>query len=334
MRLRSGVLAGLVCAVAIGAAVAISGVSQGSIDKGTVAGAAPWLSLYSLAVKADGTAFVVGSKATLLVSSDHGKSWNEQILTERPGGELFQDRDLYSIKFTPDGNDGWIVGEKGLIMHSGDGGKTWSNQQSGTAVNLLQVATVDGQHAYACGADGVTLYTVDGGAHWNSVVNKGEVTFFDITYTDANDGWVVGEFELIEHTTDGGKSWQVVNGGNMTDFTIGPYFSIVFTSPESGVAAGLNGDIVTTSDGGKSWQKQKLPDDVATYAAFADKGQLWLGGEGGRLFNMQNGKWVVYRPTFNDITDIAFSGNFGFAVGLNGTILRTDDAGEQWQAVK
>jgi photosystem II stability/assembly factor-like uncharacterized protein len=71
---------------------------------------------------------------------------------------------------------------------------------------------------------------------------------------------------------------------------------------------------------------------VATYAAAVAVGRLWLGGEGGRLVGMDAaGKWVVHRPTFNDITAVAFLGNVGYAVELNGAILRTDNAGEQWQ---
>src|SRR5689334_3617520 len=98
--------------------------------------APPWLSLFGTAVKPDGSIYIVGSKALLLTSTDHGKTWIQQTLKERPGSTLFQDRDLYSIRFSPDGNAAWVVGEEGTILHSNDGGKTWTKQQSGTAKNL------------------------------------------------------------------------------------------------------------------------------------------------------------------------------------------------------
>jgi photosystem II stability/assembly factor-like uncharacterized protein len=48
-----------------------------------------------------------------------------------------------------------------------------------------------------------------------------------------------------------------------------------------------------------------------------------------------DGKWqAVPRVTFNDLTDIAFAGNEGVMVGLSGTILVSDDAGEKWQVVQ
>jgi len=47
------------------------------------------------------------------------------------------------------------------------------------------------------------------------------------------------------------------------------------------------------------------------------------------------GQWqAAPRTTFHDLTDIAFAGNQGVAVGLNGTILLTQNAGEQWQVVQ
>lgn len=317
------------------AGVATSIAATGTTNDRTVSGAPVWTSLYGVAVRPDGSAYVVGSKGLLLVSGDNGKSWDLQTLHERPGNVLFQDRDLYAIRFTPDGQSGWIVGEQGFILHSADGGKSWTPQQSGITTNLFNLAAIDAQHAYACGEDGMLLSTSDGGQTWKAYKHKDLITFFDIVYTDANNGWAVGEFETILHTTDGGRTWSLSHGGNSTDFTVGPYFSIVFTDPAHALVTGLNGDVIGTADGGKSWTAQKLPEAFATYTAAQSGGRMWLGGEGGRLVRTEaGGKWTVQRPTFNDITSVAFLGNAGYAVGLNGTILRTDSAGGQWQVVK
>jgi photosystem II stability/assembly factor-like uncharacterized protein len=310
-------------------------VSAAAIKGKMVSGAPPWLSLYGVAVRPDGAAYAVGSKGLLMVSEDNGKTWDLRIMQERPGNDLFQDLDLYSIHFTPDGKSGWVVGERGIIMHSDDGGESWHSQQSGVSANLFNVSAVDAQHAYACGEDGLLLGTNDGGQHWTSFKYKDPITFFDISYTDPNSGWAVGEFEAVLHTTDGGKTWNLAHGGNTGDFTIGPYFSILISSPTQIRATGLNGEMAVSNDGGKTWTAEKLPEAVATYAAVQANGKVWLGGEGGRLVGGgAGGKWTIQRPTFNDITDLAFSGNAGYAVGLNGTILRTDDAGKQWQVVK
>jgi photosystem II stability/assembly factor-like uncharacterized protein len=300
--------------------------------------APPWLSLFGTAVKPDGSIYVVGAKALLLTSADHGKTWIEQTIEERAGSPLFQDRDLYSIRFTPDCTAGWIVGEEGTILYSNDAGKSWTKQQSGTAKNLFKVAAIDPQTAAAVGADGTLLRTNDAGAHWQSAKSPRLITLFDVVYTDKNTGWAAGEFSTILTTKDGGQTWTVATGGNTTDFTVGPFFTITFSDPQHAVAAGLAGELSVTDDGGKTWKPAKLPDQVATYVLAADPAskQVWGGGNGGKMF-VQNagGQWQeVPRATFHDLTDIAFAGKQGVAVGLDGTILLTQNAGEQWQVVQ
>ena len=224
MRARRESFCALAGAIAGVAMIAGAPASSVAISATTVSGAHPWQALYGVAIRPDGSIYIVGSKGLLMVSDDQGKSWNEQVLHERDGNVLFQDRDLYAIQFTPDGKSGWIAGEMGIVLHSEDSGKTWTRQQTGVESNLFNVSAVDAQHAYACGAEGVLVSTVDGGQHWNVYKYKDPIIFFDVHYTDPNSGWMVGEFETILHTTDGGKTWNVSHGGNTGDYTVGPSF--------------------------------------------------------------------------------------------------------------
>ena len=59
-------------------------------------------------------------------------------------------------------------------------------------------------------------------------------------------------------------------------------------------------------------------------------------GTGGRTFvRSAGGQWSeAQRTTFNDLTDMALAGTRAVMVGLNGTILLSDDAGEKWQVVQ
>jgi photosystem II stability/assembly factor-like uncharacterized protein len=310
------------------------GASQGEVRRA----APPWLSLFGAAVKPDGSIYVVGSKALLLTSADQGQTWIEQTLKERPGAPLFQDRDLYSIRFAPDGNTAWIVGEEGTILYSNDGGKTWTKQQSGTTKNLFKVAVIDPQTAAAVGADGTILHTTDAGAHWQSAKSPKLITLFDVAFTDKNSVWAAGEFSTVLASKDGGETWTVAAGGNTGDFTIGPFFTLTFSDAQHGIAAGLAGELSVTDDGGRTWKPAKLPDQVGTYVLAEDPAskKLWVGGTGGKMF-VQNpgGQWQeAPRTTFHDLTDMAFVGKQGVAVGLNGTILLTQNAGEQWQVVQ
>lgn len=148
----------------------------------------------------------------------------------------------------------------------------------------------------------------------------------------------MGEFSTVLKTTDAGATWTVNYGGNTGDYTVGPWFTIHFANPQTGTIAGLAGDLLVTSDGGKTWQKAKLPDQMASYVVAQNPSNqsLWIAGNGGNMFDRgTSGQWrTLERATFNDITDLMFVGKQGFAVGLNGTILRTENAGEQWQVVQ
>jgi photosystem II stability/assembly factor-like uncharacterized protein len=323
--------AGLLMVVvgAAGVRAAVEGVVQ--------EGAPGWLSLFGVAIRPDNTIFIVGSKAMLLTSSDQGKTWLQRTLKEREGSDLFQDRDLYGIHFSPGAKIGWIVGEEGIVMKSTDGGDTWTRQQTGIKSNLFNLYPIDDQTVVAVGADGAIVRTGDGGEHWQVVKSPKLLSLFDVTFVDKNTGFAVGEFSTILTTTDAGQTWTLNYGGNTADYTIGPYFSVVFMDPQNGIASGLAGDLLVTADGGKSWKAQNLPDAIGGYVLAEDTSSknLWVAGSGGRMFDQSGpGEWKPAGKTaFHDITDLTFSGDLGVAVGLNGTILLSNNAGAEWRAV-
>jgi photosystem II stability/assembly factor-like uncharacterized protein len=325
------VAAGLLMIVA-GAAAA-----RGAVEGVARTGAPEWLSLFSVAIRPDNTIFIVGSKALLLTSSDHGKTWLQRVVKEREGADLFQDRDLYAIRFSPGGKAGWIVGEGGIILKTADGGDTWTSQNSGVKNNLFNLYCADDNVVVAIGADGAIVRTADGGDHWQVLKSPKLISLFGLTFVNQNKGFIVGEFSTILATADGGQTWTLNYGGNTDDFTIGPYFSIAFSDPQHGLAAGLAGDLMVTDDGGNKWHAQRLPDPASGYVVAEDSSSkiLWVAGVGGRMFNeAQGGQWQsVERTAFHDITDLAFAGDLGVAVGLNGTILLSNNAGAEWRAV-
>jgi photosystem II stability/assembly factor-like uncharacterized protein len=339
--------------------------ARGAVEGLARTGAPNWLSLFGVAIRPDNTIFIVGSKAMLLTSSDQGKTWLQRTLKEREGSDLFQDRDLYAIHFTPGGKVGWIVGEDGVILKTTDGGDTWNRQESpntrgpedtarerelhkmygitsghgdtGKKPNLYNLYPIDDQTVVAVGADGAMVRTTDGGEHWQLVKSPKLVSLFDVTFVDKNTGFAVGEFSTIISTTDGGATWALNYGGNTSDYTIGPYFSVIFSDPQNGVASGLSGNLMVTADGGKTWKGQQLPGQAGGYVVTEDTSskKLWIAGAGGLMFDKaQGGQWqVLGRTAFHDLSDLAFAGDLGVAVGLNGTILLSSNAGAEWRAV-
>lgn len=301
----------------------VKGLEQGRTNMGP----RPWESLFSVTIKKDGTWVIAGSKGLILTTSDEGKTWHRRSLL---------DRDLYSLRFSSDEKVAWVVGEDGVVFRSTDGGKTWERQKAPSHDRYLKVAVINDQSAIVVGSTGAIMFTKDGGQTWN-MRRFHDLTFFDV-WADNNNAWTVGEFQTVLHSSDGGDSWKVQAGGDESKFQLGPYFAVDFITDQTGYTVGLNGMINSTTDGGKTWQNSKLPVNRAMYVAAEQSPQaLWLAGAEGTFIHAklpeQSTQWPVINPTFNDISDLAIRGKVEVAVGLNGTVVYSNDSGEHWQTV-
>ena len=262
-------------------------------------------------------------------STDKGGTWTRIQLTKDR-----QYLDLYSVAFTADGSRGWAVGDGGTIFRTDDRGTTWTMQSSAVASALLKIAVIDAQKACAVGEHGVVVCTEDGGATW-AVKKFEDLVFFDVVFTDPNHGWAVGEFSTAVRTTDGGKTWNVQTGGKRV-VTFDPYFAIVFENASNGLVLGLNGIDMQTTDGGNTWKTGTLPDQHRSFYAAAivpsgGSNVYYAGGEDGMTARIVDAKVIpTATVTSNSLTSVAFSANFGLAVGLSGTIVRSEDGGQNW----
>ncbi len=299
----------------------------------------PWDSFFSVAFTPSGRCYVVGAEGAMLTSTDGGRHWKRSAIAER--GDLSW-WDLHSIRFAPDGLTGWIGGENGLILKSTDGGQTWNAQTSGTNENIFRIAVVDSKTAFASGTGGLLMGTTDGGQHWQMQTQKSGLIFFDLSFTDANDGWAVGEFETILHTADGGKTWNPQMGGKRANFKLPALFAISFRDAQHGWAAGQGGTLLRTENGGSTWQTVNTSSASPMYsvvyfggAANSASQELWGSGDGGALLHVElnGGAPAVQTPTVFSLSDVAFNGNNGVAVGLGGTIVHTADGGAHWMVV-
>ncbi len=295
--------------------------------------ARPWESYYGVAISSAGRAIIVGDKGVVITSDDQGRSWKRNQLNN--SGKFY---DLYSVAFTSDGAHGWIVGDRGSIFQTDDRGTTWTLKPSKQSAALLKVAAIDAQKACAVGEHGVILCTGDGGATWN-VQKFEDLVFFDVAFTDPNNGWAVGEFATAVRTVDGGKTWTVQTGAQRT-ISADPYFAIAFDNASNGLVLGLSGSNMTTADGGKTWKTGGVNDDSRSFYAAApirsnDSNGYYVGGENGITARVMQGKVeLTSSTTSNAITSLAFAPNFAIAVGLYGTIMRSDDGGQHWSLVK
>ena len=185
-------------------------------------------------------------------------------------------------------------------MHSGDRGQTWEIQPAPTHNALFTVRFSDPSTGWISGSYGTVLHTNDGGQHWRPHAIGTTEHHFPSYWLDKSRGWMAGSRGVTARTDDGGRSWIKLSVPG--DFT---FNGIAFVDASRGWLAGEFGVIFQTSDGGKSWTKQKSPVEVS-----------FASGASQNLFAL----------LFSSPTD-------GYAFGLDGLVLRTNDAAH-WKILR
>jgi photosystem II stability/assembly factor-like uncharacterized protein len=203
----------------------------------------------------------------------------------------------------------WLVGNFGAVFASTDGGRTWRPENAGTKTPLFGVDFADETHGWIVGQGGLILHTTDGGATWAPQTSPvpGGKHFFEIEARDRNTAWAVGDWGAIAMTTDGGATWR--------DRSLG----ILTVERRDDEARGL----------------AVITDDVILYdVEFADALHGAIAGEFGTVFFTRDGGatwWRSATGTDKTLFGIALAGSReAWAVGIDGIILHTTDAGDSW----
>lgn len=215
--------------------------------------------------------------------------------------------DLGAISFV-DKSAGWGVGPFGAIYRTEDGGKTWKKILCPTQKHLKDIFAFSSSEAWISGGEGVLLHTTDGGQNWTLNKLEVEADLYSIRFFDRERGWILGTAGRVFRTGDGGQHWQRVP----MPFSSGTGLNAVsFVNADSGWLVGMSwysnnesekednrGAILYTKDGGLNWEVQTSN----TKDSLVDV-------------------WVLTKDK-------------AWAIGLNGTILRTIDSGKNWIPVK
>ncbi|MFQ6042901.1 MAG: WD40/YVTN/BNR-like repeat-containing protein, partial [Candidatus Poribacteria bacterium] len=173
---------------------------------------------------------------------------------------------------------------------------------------------------------------------------------------------VVGQQGDILHTEDGGKTWKFQTSGTGENLN-----RVHFGNEYVGLAAGDNGTLLITLDGGKRWTKQDSGTDKDLRGISFVGDTLFAVGEKGVAIKyeveslakpeliaaltqpktavepevpvvveepkIETGLWEVVRQLEGaaDYTDVFFvDENQGWAVGVDGVIVHTEDGGKIW----
>jgi photosystem II stability/assembly factor-like uncharacterized protein len=270
--------------------------------------------------------WVVGTDATLLATTDAGKTWQPQTLDLGDNAYRF-----VSVSFL--GDEGWVAGKPSLLLHTKDGGKSWSriglsSKLPGEPTLIKALAPNTAEMATDIGA----IYrTEDNGQNWKAMVTQAVGAVRNLYRND--DGryiavsakgnfystWQPGDSAWTQHNRN--SSRRVQNMGYAPD-------GRTWMLNRGGV---LQFSEVGTLD---KWQKPLSPKDANGLGlldlAYQDDQNIWVTGGSSRLLHSpDNGKtWHRDESTKNlgaNFYGVYFFGyDRGFILGQDGTLLAYD----------
>jgi len=310
-------------------ACAVTAVAQQGAWARQRTGSMAWL--HSVFFLDQNRGWAIGSKGTLLNTTDGGQTWQP-----KPSSTTDVLRDIFFV----DENNGWLVCEvnfyelktkdqpRAYLMHTTDGGQRWERVNiKGVDVDARLVRAVfsQGGRGWAFGEAGAIFATRDGGTNWTRLQSPTRHLLLGGIFIDDDRGWIVGAGATIIQTSDGGDTWyqsRLAQSGQAPPRLA----SASFVDNRLGWAVGSAGVIYRTINGGRTWQPQASGVDVDLYdVKFLDAMEGWaVGAEGTIIYTNDGGlHWTSQQSnTEHPLERIFFADRtHGWAVGFGGTVL-------------
>ena len=247
----------------------------------------------------------------ILCSQDGGRSWSWTV-TER----------IADLEFARDGLHAWAVGGAGRIFATADGGRTWVLQQSGTDLDLFEVAAFDSQSAIVLGQQ-----------FSNSSIPPFDMPAYTILRTDDNgQSWQTVPFPSAYWP----RSLMAVPGGNRVWMTA--QYCARVTGPDLPDICTWEPATFRSDDRGKTWTRaDEAPQPWSPTFVSADVGWAL---DGPALKRTEDGgeSWLTVRewpqqgpyPLNLSVLDEDAALLVERDTNGNGQIIKTGDAGHTW----
>lgn len=248
---------------------------------------------------------------------------------------------LMDVHFLDEMN-GFVVGDGGTVLKTADGGSTWEDiSPVGVADALNAVHFFDDQTGIVAGAGGVMERTTNGGSTWEAVTSGVRDQLHALSF--AGERGICGGSALdILSSSDAGASWEFVDGGYFCGSNYGAFQLDSLSAYVAGDNCIFQPLIQWTNDGGATW-------NFAVFYLNGNEGTLRdvffhdvnngfvvstvFTGEGGISQTVNGGAEWTTTLYPDGLYGLDFpSVDVGYAVGLNGAILRTSDGGISWES--
>jgi len=228
------------------------------------------------------------SQPKILLTDDGGAtSWREPTLVTLLESGITDGRTLRDVKWAA-GDDFWAVGEGGTVLQSTNNGNTWIQHDPSAVVSSLAKISFEGV-AFLNSQNGVVVGESSEGSAVAAAYEEssGTITWYDIKpssgtvlqLTDVkmlgNSAYATGEEEIS------GVRVGAVYRSDYTGGTFGAFVKI--PSQPIFAACTVGGDL----------GRIPILNEIATNAS---NGDLWVGGECGRVWRMtSSGTWTEFK---------------------------------------
>jgi len=274
---------------------------------------------------------VASSYYGLWLSDDGGQTW---VKLSYPNGQN-------NFNFSPDyirrvdANTLTAMDSQGSAYLTKDKGQTWTKVVAGVDNyngNPSSLAFSDAKNGFMTDSAGRSFTTKDGGASWQ-LKNVDFGVARTMQFVNKTTGWLVGADGRLYKSTDAGQTWLTgpVNPGVY-------YTSVYFSNENLGWSQRSYGGAQSayTKDGGKTWTEMTVPNGV-TSMRFGEQAWVAIGGYGAVYVSTDSGvTWnAMYTGTTSTLQALAFSdAKTVWAVGAEGTLLKSEDSGAKWTVSK
>lgn len=290
--------------------------------------------------------WAVGDMNLIRYSADGGRSWTIQ---PAPQSARLIPPSLYDVFFL-DSQTGWAAGECcgnngrdafGVIYFTSNGGRNWTSLSPAVGP-LRRIKFFNKNAGIAAGAaselcpSGVTQ-TQDGGKTWTPIA---------LAADSQPESWLAADFRSINaYMLLGERGGFVRLDPYRTELKSHPLFQPrrfenIVSVGNTVFVLGRDGSVLSSDSGGGAWSEVETPLDaqgVEFSAAFGVYKLITAGSPGNAVFmyDVQNRRWnSASTPVKASLNDFCFiDSRRGWAVGALGTILQTDDGGENWKTV-
>jgi predicted outer membrane repeat protein len=166
-------------------------------------------------------------------------------------------------------------------------------------------------------------------------------TFTSQAWTNADNGYIVGEKGNVLKVTKNGSEWEWSYPLNDSLWGSCSFTDVQFLTANIGYISDNYGRLFRTADGGDSWTKLlEINGIVESIKDFnVSNNKIVVSTNKGRVFTSANNglTWTIVRVddvadrAINGVSWIGGSGMIAVAVGDEGIVARTEDAGATWQ---